>query len=487
MLRDLLHVKVRALLFAILLAASAATLIVYYRVIGPGWDLIAHYTNGQSLLRPELYTCLRSPPCGLIGGKLTFWYGTYFEPMRAPVSQAIFAVLYPIFSRFSIEIYVALLFAAYLFALHALGKRFKLDMLMLYAVFLSPYFLYVAIMPNSAELLSLASLLIAVSLLSERSQYAGLFLGISAVSKYPMAIFLPMLLLLLEPKKVAKSVALFAIPVLAWLGLSYLMFRNPLASYGLAFSLAVGRAPFVAISGAAIKAVFGFQAVLLAIAIALALWKRGRVKSDIMAAMKRISGNGIIKSLRTDNGLYRCSIVVVLLAISLAGYWFIARHNDVFTQTRFGYFAAAASSLAVVALLNYASIRIDRRVPLLIASVSISVLLLALLAFNSNARNSIVTSVRNPNFARAASELASLGYGNCRVVTNDWVYMLYYGVNAFPQFYYNRTTMQYPILEFYNGSAATSAAYIMGLGNSTPVYSTANFSILLPRDYRCYS
>lgn len=482
-----MRISASGVLISIIVALCIITLIVYYQLTGPGWDLIAHYQNGVSLLNPVLYSCLGSPPCGMMGNQLTFWYGTYFEPFRAPLSQVLFALIYPLSGSLSIIVYIAILFIAYLIAISIVCKRFGINRLIGYALMLSPYFIYVPIIPNSTEMLSLIFVLAGLVLLADRSAWSGLLFGIAAVAKYPMLIFLPMPLLLLRPKSVMASMLLFALPTAAWLGFSQLLFHNPLASYEMVFGNVISNSAHVPISWAALIAVFGYQLLFLVVAIALLLTQRSAMRKVFKRAMKRLHHKKIVRTLLTDDVIYRYAVLAVMLALSIIGFWYIGRNPDQLAQMRFGYFAAASSMILVAVILTNALKAFDKRAPILVAVSTIAVLVVVLVAFYANRSLAIVSGTNNPSFAQAKAVLAELGLSNCRVVSNSWVYMIYRGVNAFPQFFFNNTTKTYPIVDFLNKSSATNASYIEGLSSARPVYTSPNFTILLPMNYKCYT
>ena len=471
----------KALLFALAIISVVALAEQLY-VTGPGWDLIAHYMNGKSLDTLIFYSCAVLPQCALRNGQLTFWYGTYFEPYRAPLSGFIFAVLALFSGQFAITAYAALVFAGYLLAVYLLGKQLEIDSLLMYALMLSPVILYTSLIAGSEEMVSLIFLLIGLSYLAKRSALFGLFLGLACLGKYPTLILLPMLLLLAKPKKIAYGSALFFAATVPWLAFNQVLFHNALASYSLSMQIASYNVQAFWISPAALFSVLLYGIVFGAITLMLVYPKRRRIMRRVRELTSGFSFSGLYR----DDTPYYYAILLAFVALSVAAFLLIGPYYDSFTQARYGYLLATSTALVAAMALNGARKYTKADLRIIVPAVSILLLVLALLWYLVTSSSPLQLNANSNVFPEAKSVLSLLGYGNCRIVTNDWVYMLYRNVSAFPQFYYNATTERYPILAFYNQSAATSVSSIMGLPEAKVVYASKDFSVLLPENSVCY-
>ncbi len=472
------------LLFALaaLLAIAMAIVLVQYYAQGPGWDLIAHYENGRSLLKPLLYQCLASPPCGLQGGQPTFWYGTYFEPYRAPVSGAIFALVYLVAGSSTMIAYIALLMALYMVAVWVLSRGFGSSPSVMYALLLSPAIVFTSIIGGSEEIISLILLFLGLHFLAKRNPLFGLFLGLATLGKYPTLALVPMLLLLYRPKRILAGAVLFVAAVTPWLVFSQIYLHGALASYSMSLAIEGFNRQAYWLSPVAYATLVGYPAVFIAMAAVAA---RRKLEHIIGSVSRALRWAGLLRRVYNDDVLYRFAISAVFLALALGATLYIGPYWDTFTQIRYGYLLAASAGLFAAMVLGIARrySSIDLRV--LAVATAIVILVVFLAFYIREVSSASQLNADSAVLSNAATELGRLGYAGCRVVTNDWVYMLWHNVSAFSQFYYNSTSERYPILVFHNWSAATEAGAVRGASNAIMVYSSANFSILLPKGYEC--
>jgi hypothetical protein len=88
----------------------------------------------------------------------------------------------------------------------------------------------------------------------------------------------------------------------------------------------------------------------------------------------------------------------------------------------------------------------------------------------------------NATILEGVSTINSSGLSNCSVVSNDWVYLRFYGVKAHSPYYYNQTILRYPIVSF--DSIGVQPSVI----NTSYVERTVRytgFSIYFPVNYSC--
>ncbi len=100
-----------------------------------------------------------------------------------------------------------------------------MDPLVFYALSLSAYTLTRGLI-NGTELISLSFLELFVAFLLEDNPMSGLFLGLSALSRYTSLAFFPLLFLHLDIKKVLKSLSLFALSLIPWFVYNKYKFGN---------------------------------------------------------------------------------------------------------------------------------------------------------------------------------------------------------------------------------------------------------------------
>lgn len=482
-----MHAKklsIEKLIIISIVIVSLLAIVIMYMIAGPGWDLIVHMLNAKSMLNPGLYQCMLNPGCGIVNGQRSFYYSTYFEPERAPMSSIILMPLYLIFGNWSTLAYALLVFSLYLAAIYYIARDFGINPIVAYVAMAGPYFI-LFLLVNGAELLSLAFIALALAFLSRRSAYSGLFLGLAFISKYTTLLFLPMLLLLIKPKRIVLAGALALAPSLLWILFQYVFMHGALASYTLSMLLAGYNYTHTGLSLMYLMVVVGYPLAIIAAALVLL---RKRIRSLFRGlGIKFENWLRRIKAIRTDDSALRAAIVVLFLILAAVEYVLLVNAAP-FVQARLGYPLAFALSLLAAVLFMYALQNKNHATKIEIGTGIAFVLFLVLCCvfFAANANAIKVYSVRNADISNAATKLSELGYGGCRIISNDWTYMLYYGVNAFPQYYPNSTNIRYPIIVFFNESALTDPSSIQGISSSSVIYSSKNFSIMLPKGYECY-
>ncbi|MGC8730105.1 MAG: hypothetical protein ACP5RP_01870 [Candidatus Micrarchaeia archaeon] len=483
------EVRCRYFSIGIIIVAIAAAflfVILYYSVLGPGWDLIVHMLNAETMLKHSFYMCMLNG-CGVYNGTQTFYYSSYFEPERAPMSSLAIIPLYIILGKNCLLAYELIVLAAYLSSIYYLAKSFKVRQVFAYISLATPYFAFFLSF-NGAELLSLVFISFGLSLLYKRSTYSGIFFGLAFVSKYTTIIFAPMLLLLMKPRKILASSGLAFIPSLAWILFQALFMHSPLASYSLSFILAKYNSSFLGLNLASLAIVAAYPLLLISLALAFNMEAIKGLIAQLCSGFKK--NLWLILRLakarvETTSSIYLLLIICAFLILAIADYLFLS-NTEALVQARLGYTLSFALGLVALFLL---SLEEAQKTCLLIKFSSISFLFLLMLYgvyFATSSSHDLSYSVKNPAVVQAKSELYSLGYENCRIISNNWVYLLYVGVDAFPQYYPNSTNLLYPIVVFYNSSALTSPASIVNLSSSNPIFKSRNFSILLPENYKCY-
>ena len=466
-------------LAAAIVTVAAVYLAVAYAMDGPGWDLIAHYFNGRSLSDPAFYSCMLNTQCNQYNQNPGF----YFESYRAPVAGFVIAFINLfVGSTATIEVYIAVLLLFYVIAIIYLSRKIEISGLLALALLVSPYLLSFTILPGSEEMVSLIFLLFAVGLLARRSPWFGLLLGLSTLGKYPTLILVPMLLLLIRPKKILYASLLFVAAVLPWLALNQLFFGNPFFSYEQSMAISHSNAGPFYLSLPAYSVLLSYAAIFAVVGLVAVYPKTMKVLKD---ALKFIGKASSVRALAADDRLFLYVILLVLVVLSLAATLYIGPYYDQFTQTRYGYLLADSTALLVAVCLNDIRKRTKVNLPVVAAALSLLILLYSL--YTSVYAGSQFGAYSNL-YKNAAAELDAHGYGDCKIITNDWIYVMWQNVSAFSQFDPNSTSARYPILEFHNYTSLTNMTKLRDtVANATPVYSSKNFSILLPQNYKCYT
>lgn len=486
--------KLRLALAILLILLPLITILAILGLRGPQWDVVAHSLNGRTLLN---YLSLRNESAkSVFVGEYLNNMIYYFEPYRAPLAIPIFAFL-SIFLAEPIIAYTILLYAGVVFALYSISKELKVDYLIIFSAFLSPYALYFFFVPNSMEGLSLIFIMFGLVYLLRKSPWSGLFFGIASLAKYPPLILLPIVLLLWDRKKIAFALALEALAIAPWLAFNYAIYGHALYSYVAALSNIVIASNYTPVYPLAILVTIAYPIAFLAGAAILA---RQQKPNKGLHAMRAIS--------------YKYKVLLTFAILATIGYAFVLPHNDFFTQERFGYMLS--TSLAILgAVLLYDLMPGRRRLtlPQLVAIAAIAILAINLY-YTYATTNTAAIRYYNPDirgnvFQNAEAELASMGFGGCRFVSNAWVQMLYLHYNAYSPFILYKSSIITPLVEGLSSRAGINyAAYVKGqteypvvvidnagvpptlilnLKNSTLVYNNSQIQIYLPRNASCYT
>lgn len=448
----------------LIISVSFAALMLIYQVNGPSWDLIVHYLNAKSMLNQQFL--LRNYT---VWGGLTIQKGTmYMETLRAGMTNAFMAPLLLV-SRSIFLPYLAILYLLFIASILVAAKGLGADSPVMFALLLNPYFIYTSFVFSSEEILSLAFMLIGIGLLARRNAWAGLFIGLAGLSKYTALIFLPLVLALRKPTEIAKALAIFAIATAPWLLFNWHYFGGPLDSYTASLSVNVNAANPVAI--------FPY-AILLAFAVPILYW----------AVATAISNGRIIRIVKRGAASMGQSRILCLsfLALAVVGYVAISFRHTFFDQIRYASFCVAGLLLLLAVLLKDSAMQKARAKTVMPAASLI--LMLAFISYflyyspytlpyNVNSGSSVIRS--------SVSTIDALGYGSCRMVSNSWVYLIYYGIKAYAPFYANNITeATYPIAAF-NSTFGVGEGYIKNINSSSAVYTSRNLSIYLPANHTC--
>jgi len=178
-----------------------------------GWDFSVYVLNAQYL----------------------FDSGHFFEIGRAPFVSFLIG-MFGVFG-WTLAEYLYIVFASLLFLYSSvkLAQTLKLPTVAFYLFSLNSFVLLYGLLEGS-ELLSLALLELFLALIIEDGWYAGFFLGLACLTRYPLIVFFPLLLFHKGWKKLFSAL-IFVIPFIPWFLYNKLQYGN--IFYSIADSYAV--------------------------------------------------------------------------------------------------------------------------------------------------------------------------------------------------------------------------------------------------------
>jgi len=455
----------------VLIILSLIVIILSYNILGPSWDIIVHYLNARSYLSSRFYQNFTS--ININGWEIqqnTF----YIEPLREAMPSIIFIPLILLFHN-PIFPYIISLYVIFIISIFVFSNALKFDKILLYSVMLSPFFIYFSLLANGTELLSVSFLLMMLGSLYKKSPLSGVFLGLAALSKYPNLVFLPLLLFMENNKKTVVAYLLFILITIPWLIFNYVFYGNPIYAYTSSISFNITTSNPISIP------VVPF---LIGLSIPTAFLLLGLLHKKYIN-IKDIKDE--LKSTLTHNYFTKISIAFSTLAI--IGYVIITLHTDYFGQIRYSYLIYLSSSLFVLIILQ----KEIKRTPKLLRNITILSFLILLFSFagfyiitNETYLGSVNLNHNNSIIQNAVYQLDNLGYQNCRIESNAWVYLIYLNQSAYSPLFLNKTvSSEYPIIIFNLPDLVESSSYVWDAKQSMLVYSNHNFSILLPNGAMC--
>ncbi|HDP73519.1 MAG TPA: hypothetical protein ENN46_00995 [Candidatus Woesearchaeota archaeon] len=190
---------------------------LYQNITTISWDLSVYVLNAQ------------------------YWFsdGFYFETLRPPVAPLLIA-FFNIFSGWGGAelLYIIFTSGVFAFSIYKFSRIARLNHTGLYALSLSFYVLLWGLSVGT-ELLSLAFLILATAYIISSKPVSGLFLGLSAMTRYAALGLFPILLFHFNLKRIGKSLLLFFGVVFLWLLYNYFAFGNFLESIANQYALNV--------------------------------------------------------------------------------------------------------------------------------------------------------------------------------------------------------------------------------------------------------
>ncbi len=456
-------------LLLILICLSLAAIITMYLTQGPSWDFAAQFLNSRSYSTSQFI----SGGFHIFNSFVVQHNLFYIEIFRPPIESAILAILMHVVQN-PMLFYLIILFSIFLLSIRFLGRTLNVDMLLIYGLMLNPYFIYLSFTVDSTDILSLSMVLVAIAFLYRKDPICGVFFALAGLSKYPALIFVPMVLLLETPRKVFRALALFLLVTIPWFAINYAYFGSPFASYISSIDLTL--------TNANLPTSISTYPAILALIVPMAFLVFGLLQFKPRDIKK------IVMSLWYDHNYTR--ILSLFIPLSLLCYLILSMHSILFDQLRFADFIVLATILISLPILQKGS---EKRVTFVRNIAIFSVLIMAIATVSTfssyySSGNSFYGSY-NVNYNESVIHLGldkinSMGYGNCRILSNSWVYLLYLNASAYSPFSINSTnSREYPLIIF--KQIGVSPSFISNLSRYKLAYNNSYYSILLPSNASC--
>ena len=161
----------------------------------------------------------------VLNARYWFFDGYYFELLRPPLMSLLIGVFSFVGERLAEYVYIVFVSFLFFYSSIRLAKVLKFNAVVFYAISLNAYLLSYGLI-NGTELLFIAFLELGVAFLLEGSVLSGLFLGLSALSRYTGLVLFPLLFFHWDVKKILKSLGLFFGVVFIWFAYNFYAYGN---------------------------------------------------------------------------------------------------------------------------------------------------------------------------------------------------------------------------------------------------------------------
>ena len=383
----------------------------------------------------------------------------YFEPLRPPLMPLLIALLSIIFG-WALAEYAYIILVSFLFALalHKFCQVFKLDKLSFYMLFTTPYFLMFALI-NGTELLALALVMFFLARLKE-GKLSSHALALAFLTRYELAMLLPLLFLHKKAKKIILNFVVFFALILPWLIFNYVKFGNFFASIVDSYALNIyyRQDVFMPLNIWHFLKVFNFLLQFFVVGIILS----------------------VLKTFRKGKNIFLTFTMLYVLVLTFYFYYSVPLKT-----ARFLFLATLP-----ITYFSYIGISsIFKRPYKIIAFMWIVYwfyIVFSLLTYLSSF-NSLISL---QTYKEAILDLKKFNLSNCSVMSNEWVYLNYFGQTSKPSpwpqtlgYYLNKGHV---ILIFYSNepSYANNKSFL----NQFPkVHETEEYIILKNQSVACPS
>jgi hypothetical protein len=329
-----------------------------------------------------------------------YWFdnGSYLESLRPPLMSLIIGLFSFLGWNIAELCYVGLVSILFCISSVKLAKALKFNPFFFYALSLSGYVLLVGLW-NGTELLSLVLLEFAIVFILKGNSFSGLFLALSALTRYTALFFFPILFLHLNLKKILKSLVLFSLPLILWFSYNYFTYGNFFSSIANIYANNVVYRHYVhqAPNLLDFLGVIGILLPFFIVGIILVLYRFREVK--------RIKANILMFFL-----LLYTAYSYISVPIKEIRYLFVL----VLPVTYFGYIGLSQL------IKNKKGLK-----KVIISILIINVIcILGVIFFFSFSQASQYNS--------AVSFLEEEGYSECSIISNSWIFLNYLGQESIP-------------------------------------------------------
>jgi len=344
----------------------------------------------------------------VLSGRYWFNHGIYFEVWDPPLT----AILISMFSLFGWKLaeYLFIIFVSILFLISSvkLSQALNINSKIFYLMSLSPYVLSYGLI-NGSELLSVIFIEFFIYCLIKDKSYSGVFLGLAFLTRYNFIVFLPLLLLSFKFRKVLANLLAFFVIVLPWLVYNFIKYGNFLTSIADAYALNVKFRYYFN--------PFDFVNVLYVILFMLPFLLIGLFKLILKTK------NQVVNSNKPNNVLSEkhVNLVILSLTVLIIYQYYITPLKDVRyifpLMIPVAYFSAIG--------LMHVKRKIGVYKQILVVFITLNVLFIILFGFKFK-------NLKEDKYEIALDTLDSNNLSACKLYTNYWPYINYFGKAAEP-------------------------------------------------------
>jgi hypothetical protein len=195
-------IKKYQLVLLILFVTTTFFLIQHFFVLS--WDFISYVLNAKNM----------------------FNSGLYFETFRPPLTSFIIGLIAQIVGYPIAEvIYIIVVSVLFCISVVLLSKQLNFNAELFYLILVTPFVLHFGLI-NGTELLSVTLLLLGIYFIIKNNWISGLFIGLSALTRYTGIVFGVILLFHKGINKKIKAIILFCITFVPWFIYNRLKFGN---------------------------------------------------------------------------------------------------------------------------------------------------------------------------------------------------------------------------------------------------------------------
>lgn|SRR3989344_85515 len=360
--------KVKEFLFknklVVLLFLLSTSFFIYQHSASFSWDFASYVLNSQYL-----------------SGQ-----GNYYEHYRPPLMPLILSALSVFSWPLAEYIFIVLVSLLFFYTSTRLAVLSNINKELFYLFSLTPFTLLHGFI-NGTEILSLALLELFLIFAIKEKSYAGLFLGLAALTRYNFLMFFILIFISKDLKKIIKNTLFFLLPFLPWFFYNFYKTMNFFTSFADIYAI-----------GFKFREYIDLQVNMLDF-----LWVSGFLIPITLV--------GILKNWKEKN---KTNILILLLCI-LTLYQFYTTPLKVIR-----YLFPLILPLAYFSVLGIQSIKNKSQKAFTIALVII------LLSYSSIIPSLTITTSKE-DYQDAIFKLNELNLKECRIFSNEWVALNYIG------------------------------------------------------------